>query len=82
MVKEFNSKKCFKKLKTIKKVKLYPKKKYRKKTKKIKLSQKKNLTTNISINDEMQKNFFDAQSSIKINCYVCNKSQRNKRIFK
>jgi transcriptional adapter 2-alpha len=77
MVKEFNSKKCFKKLKTIKKVKLYPKKKYRKKTKKIKLSQKKNLTTNISINDEMQKNFFDAQSSIKINCYVCNKSLVN-----
>ena len=70
MVKEFNSKKCFKKLKTIKKVKLYPKKKYRKKTKKIKL-------TNISINDEMQKNFFDAQSSIKINCYVCNKSLVN-----
>ena len=77
MVKEFNSKKGFKKLKTIKKVKLYPKKKYRKKTKKIKLSQKKNLTTNISINDEMQKNFFDAQSSIKINCYVCNKSLVN-----
>ena len=77
MVKELNSKKCFKKLKTIKKVKLYPKKKYRKKTKKIKLSQKKNLTTNISINDEMQKNFFDAQSSIKINCYVCNKSLVN-----
>ena len=77
MVKEFNSKKFFKKLKTIKKVKLYPKKKYRKKTKKIKLSQKKNLTTNISINDEMQKNFFDAQSSIKINCYVCNKSLVN-----
>ena len=58
-------------------MKLYPKKKYRKKTKKIKLSQKKNLTTNISINDEMQKNFFDAQSSIKINCYVCNKSLVN-----
>ena len=77
MVKEFNSKKFFKKLKTIKKVKLYPNKKYRKKTKKIKLSQKKNLTTNISINDEMQKNFFDAQSSIKINCYVCNKSLVN-----
>ena len=77
MVKEFNSKKGFKKLKMIKKVKLYPKKKYRKKTKKIKLSQKKNLTTNISINDEMQKNFFDAQSSIKINCYVCNKSLVN-----
>ena len=77
MVKEFNSKKGFKKLKTIKKVKLYPKKKYRKKTKKIKLSQKKNLTTNISINDEMQKNFFEAQSSIKINCYVCNKSLVN-----
>ena len=77
MVKEFNSKKGFKKLKTIKKVKLYPKKKYRKKTKKIKSSQKKNLTTNISINDEMQKNFFDAQSSIKINCYVCNKSLVN-----
>ena len=77
MVKEFNSKKGFKKLKTIKKVKFYPKKKYRKKTKKIKLSQKKNLTTNISINDEMQKNFFDAQSSIKINCYVCNKSLVN-----
>ena len=77
MVKEFNSKKGFKKLKTIKKVKLYPKKKYRKKTKKIKLFQKKNLTTNISINDEMQKNFFDAQSSIKINCYVCNKSLVN-----
>ena len=77
MVKEFNSKKGFKKLKTIKKVKLYPKKKYRIKAKKIKLSQKKNLTTNISINDEMQKNFFDAQSSIKINCYVCNKSLVN-----
>ena len=77
MVKEYISKKYIKKLKTLKKVKLYPKKKYRKKTKKLLLSQKKNLITNISQNDEIQKNFFDAQSSIKINCYVCNKSLVN-----
>ena len=77
MVKEYISKKSIKKLKTLKKGNLYPKKKFRKKAKNIILSQKNILNKNISQNDEMQKNFFDAQSSIKINCYVCNKSLVN-----
>ena len=77
MVKEYISKKSSKKLKTLKKVRLYPKKKFRKKTQKNKLSQKKKLNSNLLENDEMQKNFFDAQSSIKINCYVCNKNLVN-----
>jgi hypothetical protein len=78
MVKEFKSKKTFKKLKTLKNITLHSTKKLRKlkkniqpipMTKKISKTQK-----NSKQNDEEIKNFLDGQSAIKLNCYSCNKS--------
>ena len=78
MVKDFKSKKSSKKLKTLKNITLNPTKKYRNKSKINKHKPKKNLAKktpkNSSQTEETLKNFFDAQSTIKLNCYACNKS--------
>ena len=78
MVKDFKSKKSSKKLKTLKNITLNPTKKYRNKSKINKHKPKKNLVKktpkNSSQTEETLKNFFDAQSTIKLNCYACNKS--------
>ena len=88
MVKQFKSKNSSKKLKTLKNITLYPTKKYKKRKKNSKYTQKKTSkekTPKIpKQNDESIKLFFDAQSTIKLNCYACNKSIINqiKVIFK
>ena len=78
MVKEFNSKNSSKKLKTLKNITLRRAKKYLKKPKKYKYIKKKKsykkTPKNQKQNEESIKYFFEAQSTIKLNCYVCNKS--------
>ena len=78
MVKEFKSKKKSKKLKTLKNITLYPIKNFRRGKKKLKFSSKKNILTktrkNSKQNEETIKFFLDAQSTIKMNCYSCNKN--------
>ena len=78
MVKEFNSKNSSKKLKTLKNITLRRAKKYLKKPKKYKYIKKKKsykkTPKNPKQNEESIKYFFEAQSTIKLNCYVCNKS--------
>ena len=78
MVKEFKSKKTSKKLKTLKNIALYPMKKYANRKKKLKYitkkKSKKKAIKNSEQNEESLKYFFEAQSAIKLNCYVCNKS--------
>lgn len=78
MVKQFKSKNSSKKLKTLKNITLYPTKKYKKRKNNLKYSQKKTskekTPKNSKQNDESIKLFFDAQATIKLNCYVCNKS--------
>ena len=78
MVKQFKSKNSSKKLKTLKNITLYPTKKYKKRKKNSKYTQKKTskkkTPKNQKQNDESIKLFFDAQATIKLNCYVCNKS--------
>ena len=78
MVKEFKSKKKSKKLKTLKNITLSSAKKFQKKLKSLKFSSKNNFkkksNDNTNQNDESIKIFLDAQSTIKLNCYACNKS--------
>ena len=78
MVKEFKSKNSSKNLKTLKNITLYRMKKNKKAKKLLKQIPKKYLAQktakNSEENDETIKNFFAAQSAIKLNCYVCNKS--------
>ena len=78
MVKEFKSKKKSKKLKTLKNITLYPIKNFRRGKKKLKFLSKKNILTktrkNSKQNEETIKFFLDAQSTIKMNCYSCNKN--------
>ena len=78
MVKVFNLKKNSKKLKTLKNITLSPVRKIKKKLKRHKFSSKNNFKIKSpngpSQNDEAIKIFFDAQSTIKLNCYACNKS--------
>ena len=78
MVKVFKSKKNSKKLKTLKNITLSPMRKIKKKLKRFKLSSKNNFkkisSTDTKQNDEAIKIFFNAQSTIKLNCFACNKS--------
>ena len=78
MVKEYKSKKKSKKLKTLKNITLYPTKNFRGGKKKYKISSKKNIQPktrkNSKQNEETIKFFLDAQSTIKMNCYSCNKN--------
>ena len=78
MVKVFKSKKNSKKLKTLKNITLSPMRKIKKKLKRFKLSSKNNFkkisSTDTKQNDEEIKIFFNAQSTIKLNCFACNKS--------
>ena len=78
MVKEFKSKKKSKKLKTLKNITLSSARKFQKKLKSLKFSSKNNFkkksNDNTNQNDESIKIFLDAQSTIKLNCYACNKS--------
>ena len=78
MVKVFKLKKNSKKLKTLKNITLSPVRKIKKKLKRHKFSSKNNFKikspNSRCQNDESMKIFFDAQSTIKLNCYACNKS--------
>ena len=78
MVKVFKSKKNSKKLKTLKNITLSPMRKIKKKLKRFKLSSKNNFKkispTGTKQNEEAIKIFFTAQSTIKLNCFACNKS--------
>lgn len=78
MVKVFKSKKNSKKLKTLKNITLSPMRKIKKKLKRFKLSSKNNFKkispTDTKQNEEAIKIFFTAQSTIKLNCFACNKS--------
>ena len=78
MVKEYKSKKKSKKLKTLKNITLHPTKNFRGGKKKYKISSKKNIQPktrkNSKQNEETIKFFLDAQSTIKMNCYSCNKN--------
>ena len=78
MVKVFKSKKNSKKIKTLKNITLSPMRKIKKKLKRFKLSSKNNFkkisSTDTKQNEEAIKIFFNAQSTIKLNCFACNKS--------
>ena len=78
MVKVFKSKKNSKKLKTLKNITLSPMRKIKKKLKRFKLLSKNNFKkispTDTKQNEEAIKIFFIAQSTIKLNCFACNKS--------
>ena len=78
MVKVFKSKKNSKKLKTLKNITLSPMRNIKKKLKRFKLSSKNNFkkisTLEPKQKEEAIKIFFNAQSTIKLNCFACNKS--------